>query len=111
MITVAVSVAVFLSYVPCRYEWLQRFVADYEADRSLALLPNFAFSLPMAALCLQQQQQQQDVAGQQQQQGPARAKQGGPAASPASSSAAERAQPGASSSGGGEASPHVRELQ
>ncbi|EFJ51246.1 hypothetical protein VOLCADRAFT_120493 [Volvox carteri f. nagariensis] len=62
-----------------RYDWLQRFVLQFEGNRSLALLPNYTFALPMAAHRAEQQQ------GQGQQPG-------------SSSAAAERAQPGASSS-------------
>ncbi|KAG2488363.1 hypothetical protein HYH03_013053 [Edaphochlamys debaryana] len=32
-----------------RCDWLQRFVLQFEGNRSLALLPNYAFALPMAA--------------------------------------------------------------
>ncbi|KXZ51917.1 hypothetical protein GPECTOR_11g44 [Gonium pectorale] len=68
-----------------RYDWLQRFVLTFEGNRSLALLPNYAFALPMAAARAQQEA-------------------GAAAAASASSSpsaAAARAQPGASSSGSG----------
>lgn len=76
-----------------RYDWLQRFVLQFEGNRSLALLPNYAFALPMAA----HRRQQEQAGG------------GGGGGSKA---AAERAQPGASSSGSGApdlsgSSPHV----
>ncbi|GLC35077.1 hypothetical protein PLESTM_000276900 [Pleodorina starrii] len=71
-----------------RYDWLQRFVLQFEGNRSLALLPNYAFALPMAAHRKQQEQQRQQ---------PAAA--AGSAAAGGGGSAAERAQPGASSSG------------
>ncbi|GIM07875.1 hypothetical protein Vretimale_11930 [Volvox reticuliferus] len=64
-----------------RYDWLRRFVLHFEGNRSLALLPNYAFALPMAAHRQQQEQQQRQQPG------------GPPGA------AAERAQSGASSSG------------
>ncbi|PNH00855.1 hypothetical protein TSOC_013299 [Tetrabaena socialis] len=89
-----------------RYDWLQRFVLQFEGNRSLALLPNYAFALPMAA-----HRRAQDQAQQQQQQQAGAAGAGGSG----SGSAAVRAQPGASSSGqegeealagGSSASPH-----
>ncbi|GIL60027.1 hypothetical protein Vafri_14657 [Volvox africanus] len=63
-----------------RYDWLRRFVLHFEGNRSLALLPNYAFALPMAAHRQEQEQQRQQPGS-------------------ASGTAAERAQPGASSSG------------
>ncbi|GLI70702.1 hypothetical protein VaNZ11_015646 [Volvox africanus] len=69
-----------------RYDWLRRFVLHFEGNRALALLPNYAFALPMAAHRQQQEQQQKQQPGS------------------ASGTAAERAQPGASSSGAASAS-------
>jgi hypothetical protein len=44
---------------------LERFVAEFDSSHSLALLPNYAFALPMARFRLEQaaQQQQQTAAG------------------------------------------------
>jgi hypothetical protein len=48
------------------YAYLERFVAEFDSSHSLALLPNYAFALPMARFRLEQaaqQQQQQTAAG------------------------------------------------
>ncbi|KAL6754257.1 transcriptional repressor TCF25-domain-containing protein [Haematococcus lacustris] len=46
-----------------RFRFLADFVAGFDADLALALRPNFAYALPMAALRQQQQQQQQEGEG------------------------------------------------
>lgn len=38
-----------------KFQWLQEFVGGFEGDVSLALRPNFAFALALAALRLEQQ--------------------------------------------------------
>ena len=38
-----------------RYQWLRDFVDGFEGDSSLALRPNFAYALPLAALRQQQE--------------------------------------------------------
>jgi hypothetical protein len=45
------------------YAYLERFVAEFDSSHSLALLPNYAFALPMARFRLEQAQQQQAAAG------------------------------------------------
>jgi hypothetical protein len=40
------------------YDYLERFVAEFDSSHSLALLPNYAFALPLARFRLEQQQQQ-----------------------------------------------------
>jgi hypothetical protein len=44
------------------YEYLERFVAEFDSSHSLALLPNYAFALPLARFRLEQQRQQQQSA-------------------------------------------------
>mmetsp|Transcript_19161 Transcript_19161/g.41385 ORF Transcript_19161/g.41385 Transcript_19161/m.41385 type:complete len:710 (+) Transcript_19161:50-2179(+) len=44
-----------------KYEYLHRFIAEFEGNRSLALLPNYAYA---AALARFRQEQQQEAAGQ-----------------------------------------------
>jgi hypothetical protein len=44
------------------YEYLERFVAEFDSSHSLALLPNYAFALPLARFRLEQQRQQQQAA-------------------------------------------------
>lgn len=41
------------------YAYLERFVAEFDSSHSLALLPHYAFALPMARFRLEQAQQQQ----------------------------------------------------
>jgi hypothetical protein len=48
------------------YEYLERFVAEFDSSHSLALLPNYAFALPLARFRLEQQRQQQQQQQQQQ---------------------------------------------
>jgi hypothetical protein len=43
------------------YEYLERFVAEFDSSHSLALLPNYAFALPLARFRLERQQQQQSA--------------------------------------------------
>jgi hypothetical protein len=66
------------------YAYLERFVAEFDSSHSLALLPNYAFALPMARFRLEQ------AAAQQQQQA---------AAAGSGSSGGGQAQPSGSSSG------------
>uniref|UniRef100_A0A383V684 Transcription factor 25 n=1 Tax=Tetradesmus obliquus TaxID=3088 RepID=A0A383V684_TETOB len=50
-----------LDYLALRagsYEYLERFVAEFDSSHALALLPNYAFALPLARFRLEQQQQQ-----------------------------------------------------
>lgn len=44
------------------YAYLERFVYEFDGSQSLALLPNYAFSLPMARFRCEQQQRQQAAA-------------------------------------------------
>eukprot|EP00879_Flechtneria_rotunda_P027791 GHRR01029790.1.p1 GENE.GHRR01029790.1~~GHRR01029790.1.p1 ORF type:complete len:676 (+),score=286.92 GHRR01029790.1:138-2165(+) len=48
------------------YMYLERFIAEFDSSHSLALLPNYAFSLPYARYRLEQQQQHQRSRQQQQ---------------------------------------------
>ena len=60
------SSGVLLHAVAGAYAYLERFVAEFDSSHSLALLPNYAFALPMARYRLEQaaqQQQQQAAAG------------------------------------------------
>lgn len=51
-----------LDYLALRagaYDYLERFVSEFDSSHSLALLPNYAFALPMARFRLEQAQEQQ----------------------------------------------------